>query len=197
MIKNDTSEVKRHSDTWMIILQNKNYSIRVTNWLVPSRYSIMYRKKLSFVIPQGFDLKGMNGYVPNDNPQVYCSVILKWEIFIEMRTSYLQPSPLQYSSFLKEEGSKAEPGIQSTNCMKTCTAWVFYTFFPGMRFPWHNVSVVIRGVRCHDGRRVRHSSKGGRGNDPGTHRSLILQQWSELSEGSLLSQHVQDRKCGY
>ena len=37
----------------------------------------------------------------------YCSVLLKWEFFIKMRASYLQPSSLQYSSFFKEGGSKA------------------------------------------------------------------------------------------
>ena len=37
----------------------------------------------------------------------YCSVLLKWEFFIKMRASYLQPSSLQYSSFLKKGGSKA------------------------------------------------------------------------------------------
>ena len=37
----------------------------------------------------------------------YCSVLLKWEFFIKMRASYLQPSSLHYSSFFKEGGSKA------------------------------------------------------------------------------------------
>ena len=37
----------------------------------------------------------------------YCCVLLKWEFFIKIRASYLQPSSLQYSSFWKEGGSKA------------------------------------------------------------------------------------------
>ena len=37
----------------------------------------------------------------------YCSVLSNWEFFIKMRAYYLQPSSLQYSSFLKEGESKA------------------------------------------------------------------------------------------
>ena len=53
------------------------------------------------------DIRELKMNVPNFCAADYCSVLLKGEFFIKMRASYLQPSSLQYSSFLKEGGSKA------------------------------------------------------------------------------------------
>ena len=53
------------------------------------------------------DIRELKMNVPNFCAVDYLSVLLKGEFFIKMRASYLQPSSLQYSSFLKEGGSKA------------------------------------------------------------------------------------------
>ena len=46
----------------------------------------------------------------------YCSVLKKWELFIKMRASYLQPSSLHYSFFWRKEGAKQAALILMKNC---------------------------------------------------------------------------------
>ena len=59
---------------------------------------------------------------------LYCSVLSKWELFIKMRASYLQPSSLQYSSFLEEGGSKAGSSHFNEQGKKVCKTTVVQSY---------------------------------------------------------------------